>query len=110
MHETGLDAVVERVEELGGFAAVYADIDTVSATYGDLYELLVARHLLVKDRQALFEVTDLLTLTATSDDDRVLRASRTRNHTGTSPATSSPTATSRTRCWIRGSPRRSGRR
>lgn len=74
MHETGLGAVVERVEELGGFAAVYADIDTVSATYGDLHELLVARHLLVKDRRALFEVTDLLTLTATSDDDRVLRA------------------------------------
>lgn len=71
---SGMDQIQATVAGFGGFAEVYSDIEEVSAHYGDNYEVLVARFLLKTDRAALFDLTGLLELTATSDDRRVLDA------------------------------------
>ena len=71
---SGAGLIRQTVEHFGGFAEVYADIEEVSAHYGDNYEILVARFLLKADRAALFDLTALLKLRATSDDRRVLDA------------------------------------
>ncbi|MGH3791809.1 MAG: DUF4158 domain-containing protein, partial [Pseudonocardiaceae bacterium] len=71
---SGMGLIRETVERFGGFAEVYSDIEEVSAHYGDNYEVLVARFLLKTDRAALFDLTGLLELTATSGDRRVLDA------------------------------------
>ncbi len=71
---SGMDRIQATVAGFGGFAEVYSDIEEVSAHYGDNYEVLVARFLLKTDRAALFDLTGLLELAATSDDRRVLDA------------------------------------
>lgn len=74
LHAAGVGAVSNAVANLGGFTQLYSDIDTVSAHYGDLYELLVPGHLFRSDRASLYEVCDTLDLSATSSDARVLAA------------------------------------
>jgi hypothetical protein len=59
------------VEQAGGFAAQYRDIDAVSAHHGNNHVPLVARHFR-KDRAAMLATLDVLELQNTSADTSVL--------------------------------------
>ncbi len=63
----------QAVEEAGGFASQFADIEEVSAFHGDNYEVLVHRFF-KKDRSVMFDLVGRLELKATSSDDSVLVA------------------------------------
>jgi hypothetical protein len=69
----GIGAVRGPVENAGGFARQLADIEEVSAYYGDNHEMLVQRSFR-KDRATMFKVADILTFEVTSQDRRVLDA------------------------------------
>jgi len=61
------------VEQAGGFASQFADIEEVSAFHGDNHEVLVHRFFR-KDRAVMFDLAGRLELKATSSDDSVLVA------------------------------------
>lgn len=61
------------VEQAGGFAAQFADIEEVSAFHGDNHEVLVHRFFR-KDRAVMFDLVSQLELRATSSDASVLVA------------------------------------
>ncbi|MBT2401420.1 Tn3 family transposase [Streptomyces sp. ISL-100] len=69
----GLGAVTRAVDSFGGFAEQYAQIEKVSAHHGDNWEILLYGQI-GRDRATMFELTDVLELTATSEDERVLAA------------------------------------
>jgi hypothetical protein len=64
---------VAAVEEAGGFASQFADIEEVSAFHGDNHEVLVHRFFR-KDRAVMLDLIAQLELKATSSDDSVLAA------------------------------------
>jgi hypothetical protein len=64
---------VAAVQEAGGFAAQFADIEEVSAFHGDNHEVLVHRFFR-KDRAVMLDLIAQLELKATSSDDSVLAA------------------------------------
>ncbi|MBA8953172.1 hypothetical protein HNR61_004822 [Actinomadura namibiensis] len=73
---------VEAVEDAGGFAAQFADIEAVTAYHGDNYEVLVHRYFR-KDRAVMFDLVGRLELKATSSDASVLAAlAHARAHAG----------------------------
>ncbi len=69
----GIGAVTAAVDAFGGFAGQYAQIEKVSAHHGDNWEVLLHEQL-QRDRAVMFELSDKLELTATSEDSRVLDA------------------------------------
>jgi TnpA family transposase len=76
----GLGAVTAAVDGFGGFEQQYRQIEKVSAHHGDNWEVLLYGHL-QRDRALMFELTDKLELTATSEDSRVLDAlAHSRRH------------------------------
>jgi TnpA family transposase len=69
----GLGAVTAAVDAFGGFEQQYQQIEKVSAHHGENWEVLLYGHL-QRDRGVMFELSDKLELTATSEDSRVLDA------------------------------------
>ncbi|WP_331743559.1 Tn3 family transposase (plasmid) [Streptomyces sp. NBC_00873] len=69
----GLGAVTQTVEEFGGFARQYEQIEKVSAHHGNFWEVLLYGQI-GRDRAVMFDLAEKLEFTATSEDGRVLDA------------------------------------
>ncbi|GGY13881.1 hypothetical protein GCM10010358_77640 [Streptomyces minutiscleroticus] len=61
------------VDDFGGFAGQYEQIEKVAAHHGNYWEVLLYGHL-PKDRSTMYDLTSCLELRATSEDNRVLDA------------------------------------
>jgi TnpA family transposase len=66
-------AVLERLEKAGGLAKLSEDHELVSAHHGDNYAPLMRRHFR-SHRKVLLDLTETLSMVATSTDDTVLQA------------------------------------
>jgi hypothetical protein len=73
VQSNGLFSVTSVVDDFGGFAAQYDQIEKVSAHHGDNWEVLLHGHL-KGDRPVMLNLLESLGLVATSEDSRVLDA------------------------------------
>ena len=73
VQSNGLFSVTSVVDDFGGFAAQYDQIEKVSAHHGDNWEVLLHGHMKA-DRPVMLNLLESLGLVATSEDSRVLDA------------------------------------
>ncbi|MFI6495386.1 hypothetical protein [Streptomyces sp. NPDC050564] len=67
----GLGKVTRAVENFGGFAQQYEQIEKVSAHHGNFWEVLLYGQI-GRDKAVMFDLAEYLEFTATSEDGRVL--------------------------------------